>query len=78
MILRNNVEKNIIFKHALKFAKMFYGKDCPLSVCEDYSQQDNYYDCGVFMLMGIRDVLRGTRWSCHQGDMRFKRIQIAH
>ncbi len=44
----------------------------------DYPQQDNYYDCGVFMLMGIRDTLRLKQWSFHQGDIRFKRVQISH
>jgi len=44
----------------------------------DFPQQNNYYDCGVFMLMGIRDILRDKQWSYHQGDIAFKRIQIAY
>lgn len=34
-------------------------------------------DCGVFMLMGIRDILEDKCWNFHQGDIPFKRIQIA-
>ena len=69
---------NPIFKNALKFAKMFYQKDYEIFVQMDYPQQDNSYDCGVFMLMGVRDILRKKQWSYHQGDIRFKRIQIAY
>lgn len=46
-------------------------------MCQSYPQQNNGYDCGVFMLMGIRDCLRQREWSFRQGDMRFKRIQLA-
>ena len=67
-----------IFKNALKFSKFFYGGEYRLVVRPDYPQQNNYSDCGVFMLMGIRDTLRDLQWSYHQGDMKFKRIQIAH
>jgi sentrin-specific protease 1 len=70
--------ENPIFKNALKFSKMFYERQYTLVVRDDYPQQDNHYDCGVFMLMGIRDTLRKKQWTFHQGDIRFKRIQIAH
>lgn len=68
---------NPIFKNALKFAKWLYGADITLIVSDNYPQQNNGYDCGVFMLMGIRDALRNREWSFRQGDMRFKRIQLA-
>lgn len=68
---------NPIFKSALKFAHSLYNEDFTLLVSEDYPQQQNGYDCGVFMLMGIRDSLRGRGWSFRQGDMRFKRVQLA-
>lgn len=77
--LRKSAEhylSNPIFKNALKFAQWFYQAEFRLVVSEDYPQQDNGYDCGVFMLMGIRDVLRGREWSFKQGDMRFKRAQL--
>ena len=67
-----------IFQGALKFAKMFYESEHQVVVRLDFPQQDNYYDCGIFMLMGIRDILRHKQWSFHQGDMKFKRIQIAY
>lgn len=57
---------------------MFYEKDVKLSVRKDYPQQDNSNDCGVFMLNGIRDILRKKQWSYHQGDIRYKRIQISY
>lgn len=58
---------------------MFYEKEYKVVVRMDYPQQDNMYDCGVFMLMGIRDILRQKwEWSFHQGDIRFKRLQIAY
>ena len=45
----------------------------------DYPQQNNGNDCGVFMLMGIRDTLLGRKnWTYLQGDIRFKRIQLAN
>lgn len=69
--------ENPIFKNALNFAKIFYEKDFTLRVRQDYPQQDNSFDCGVFLLMGIRDTLRSKQWSFHQGDIKFKRIQIA-
>lgn len=50
--------ENPIFRNALKFARMFYEQEYQVVVRGDYPQQDNYYDCGVFMLMGIRDILR--------------------
>ena len=56
---------------------MFYDRDFTLRIRSDYPIQKNTYDCGVFMLMGIRDVLRSKQWSYQQGDIRFKRIQIA-
>jgi hypothetical protein len=67
---------NPIFKNALKFARWFYEAEFRLVVSEDYPQQNNGHDCGVFMLMGVRDVLRGREWSFKQGDMRFKRVQL--
>lgn len=69
--------ENPIFKNALNFAKTFYERDFTLRVRSDYPQQDNHYDCGVFLLMGIRDTLRSKQWSFYQGDIKFKRIQIA-
>lgn len=30
------------------------------------------------MLLGIRDTLLQKEWSFDQGDMRYKRVQIAH
>jgi len=42
-----------------------------------YPQQDNCYDCGVFMLLGIRDLLEGKKWTFRQGDIRYKRVQMA-
>ena len=72
----NYYMENPIFKNALKFARTFYDKEYQLVVRSDFPQQDNYYDCGVFMLMGIRDILRHKQWSYHQGDINFKRIQI--
>lgn len=69
---------NPIFKNAIKFSKLFYQKEYQLVVRSDYPQQDNCYDCGVFLLMGIRDILRKKQWSFHQGDIRFKRVQIAY
>jgi Ulp1 family protease len=69
---------NPIFKNALKFAGWFYEQEYCLTVKQSYPQQENYFDCGIFMLMGIRDILRNMQWSFHQGDMRFKRIMIAH
>lgn len=68
---------NAIFKNALKFGRLLYEADLQLLVSEDYPQQNNGFDCGVFMLMGVRDALRGREWSFRQGDMRFKRIQLA-
>lgn len=68
---------NPIFKNAVKFAKMFYQRDFTVKVCINYPQQNNHYDCGVFMLMGVRDTLRSKQWSYHQADIRFKRVQIA-
>ena len=56
---------------------MFYEKDYRVATRMDYPQQDNGYDCGVFMLMGIRDILRGNQWSYNQADIRYKRIQTA-
>lgn len=73
----DNYLTNPIFKNALKFARNLYGADLTLTVSEDYPQQSNSYDCGVFMLSGIRDSLRGSEWSFRQGDMRFKRLQLA-
>lgn len=49
---------NPIFKNALKFGKSLYGEELALEVCQSYPQQNNGFDCGVFMLMGIRDSLR--------------------
>lgn len=46
-------------------------------VSPSYPKQDNGYDCGVFMLMGIRDVMGSKNWTFQQGDIRFKRIQLA-
>jgi sentrin-specific protease 1 len=66
-----------IFKNALKFGKNLYGVDLTIEVSPTYPQQNNGYDCGVFMLLGIRDSLRGREWSFRQGDMRFKRTQLA-
>lgn len=66
-----------IFKDALKFAEWFYARPFHLRVCKEYPQQNNGYDCGVFMLLGIKDVLMSKQWSFHQIDIRFKRIQIA-
>ena len=41
--------------------------------------QNNGYDCGVFMICGIRDFInrRGKSWSFDQYDMKYKRYQIA-
>jgi len=49
---------NKIFKDALKFGKWFFGEEPSLKVSQQYPQQNNQYDCGVFMLLGIRDSLR--------------------
>jgi Ulp1 family protease len=68
---------NKIFKDALKFGKSVFGEEPALVVSQPYPQQNNQYDCGVFMLLGIRDSLRRKEWSFHQGDMRYKRVQIA-
>jgi Ulp1 family protease len=70
-------QEHVIFKNALKFGRSLYEAELQLVVCEGYPQQNNGFDCGVFMLMGIRDALRGREWSFRQGDMRFKRIQLA-
>ena len=56
---------------------MFYGKDFIIRVRKEYPQQKNTYDCGVFLLLGVRDILRSKQWSYNQGDIRFKRVQIA-
>lgn len=52
-----NYKKSSILKNALRFAKTFYSSDFKLNVLCDYPQQNNFFDCGVFMLMGIRDIL---------------------
>lgn len=49
---------NPIFKNALRLGKNLYGVDLTFEVCSTYPQQDNGNDCGVFMLLGIRDILR--------------------
>ena len=68
---------NPIFRNAVRFGRILFDGEIELGLCQDYPQQDNCYDCGVFMLMGIRDLLSQRRWTYQQGDIRFKRIQIA-
>ena len=46
-------------------------------VCEDYPRQTNHYDCGVFMLCGIKDVVRSYfDWSFNRTECKYKRFLI--
>lgn len=78
--MRKSVEhyqENNIIKSILKFAAELYGKEVVLEVDQGYPQQENGYDCGMFMLMGLRDLMQCSSWSFQQGDIKFKRIQTS-
>lgn len=66
-----------IIEDALKFGELHYGRKFQITIQNDYPQQSNNYDCGVFMVLGVRDKLRSKEWSYRQGDIRFKRLQMA-
>ncbi len=69
--------KNQIISNIHKFGNRLYEAEMQVSVCSDFPQQFNGVDCGVFMLAGIRDLLRGVQWTFRQGDISFKRVQLA-
>ena len=69
--------ENSIFRNLRRLARMLYGDEAEVEVWENYPQQSNCVDCGMFLLMGARDILSGKEWSFQQGDIRFKRVQVA-
>jgi Ulp1 family protease len=70
------VDGKPFFLNILKFAGWFYNQDHQIEVSQNYPQQNNGYDCGMFLLCGIKDTFRNynNEWSFSQADMRYKRI----
>ena len=57
---------------------MFYGGTHEFEVDESYPQQKNMSDCGMFLLCGIKDIVRSYKeWSFDQDDIWRKRYQVA-
>lgn len=47
-----------------------------ISKIGDFPQQQNNYDCGVFVIKGIKDVVNNTTWSFSQDDITSERSHI--
>lgn len=69
-------ESNNIILNVKSFTKWYYGTEYLVELCDDFPQQKNGYDCGVFMLFGIKDTVRENPWSFQQRDIRYKRVLL--
>lgn len=59
------------------FFENYYDKKLEITVSEGYPQQNNVYDCGIFMLSAIEDLIEGREWTFSQEKMPEIRLEIA-
>jgi Ulp1 family protease len=55
----------------------YHDKTLVVQTCENFPQQANTYDCGMFMLCGIKDVVFDRKWTFQQKDMNERRLEVA-
>lgn len=49
-----------------------------MRIVGQFPQQRNGYDCGMMMLCGMKDLVRGRGiWSFQQQDIPYKRVLMA-
>ena len=48
-----------IIKNIANFSEEYHGKTPLIKLIKNFPCQENGYDCGVMMLLGMKDVLNG-------------------